>query len=167
MNRNLLFCPQTYLCRQKWEKELPLEICKIIFSPNISVSFGVGALVSFHQLQLTMKGLAKLINSEVLIPNFRSISPPPNQKKSGLSFTIASSKITWNQQMHSFQVNNCKLLTTILSLYKNIVWSNIKNIIFPTKLLDQHKIYIHTYINIYIINPNIHLQGYSFGRHDI
>lgn len=45
-------------------------------------------------LQFTMKGLKKLINSEVLIPSFRSISPPPNQKKSGLSFTIASSRIT-------------------------------------------------------------------------
>uniref|UniRef100_A0A2P2NKC1 Uncharacterized protein n=1 Tax=Rhizophora mucronata TaxID=61149 RepID=A0A2P2NKC1_RHIMU len=41
-----------------------------------------------------MKGLTKLMNSDVLIPSLRSTSPPPNQKKSGFSLTIASSKMT-------------------------------------------------------------------------
>jgi hypothetical protein len=45
-------------------------------------------------LQLTINGLINLINSDVRIPSFRSTSPPPNQKKSGVSFTMASSKIT-------------------------------------------------------------------------
>jgi hypothetical protein len=41
-------------------------------------------------LQLTMNGLINLINSDVHIPSFISTSPPPNQEKSGVSFTIAS-----------------------------------------------------------------------------
>lgn len=50
-------------------------------------------------LQLTMKGFTESMNSGVFIPSLRSTSPPPSQKKSGLSFVIASSKITWQNHV--------------------------------------------------------------------
>lgn len=87
-------------------------------------------------LQFTMKGFVKLMNSEVLIPSFRSISPPPSQKKSGWSFTIASSKITCHCSPENDYHNTHNVMYP-----EN--YNNIHFTIFQAKIMDV--IFLVTY----------------------
>jgi len=123
------------LCRVKFLLQTLLSCLFLLHLRPRIISF----CFNHVPLQLTMNGLAKSINSEVLIPSFKSISPPPNQKKSGLSLRIASSKITCDQnidpqiQLLIIQDNHNPLskyiyISTCLSVssFQNLLSANFK-----------------------------------------
>ena len=66
---------------------------KIIYAP---IQKMVGYPIEFSpQEQSVIKGLKESMNCWVLIPSFKSTSPPPSQKNWGSSFTMASDKMIY------------------------------------------------------------------------